>query len=585
MGVVAAVNMAKRLSTQDVLHMLDDSDYSNDKSDSSDSDNDDSDVADVESVSDAGDGSDSDDDNAPAIRTWDPVDADNDNGNHLPTFAGQSRVLVDVTNFEAADFFKLFLDEDVINHIVIQVNLYAEQTISANPKRDKPNSRFHRWHPTNSTEIRKFFGLTFLMGIIKKPKLSMYWSEDPLYTTPIFSEVMSRNRYELILRFLHFNDNRKLPPVSDPDRDRLYKIRPLLDHLFEKFQTVYALSREVSVDESLMLWKGRLLFKQYLPMKRHRFGIKLYKLCESSTGYTYRFQVYAGRDSHFTLPTGVLTPPCALSATENIVWFLMLPLMNKGHHLYCDNFYTSPALFDMLYQLQTPACGTARMNRKDMPKELVKKKQKMGESTFVRRDNLLAVKFTDRKDIHMLSTIHTASCSAVTVRRRSTPTMDKPNCVLEYNKFMGGVDLSDRLTQPYDATRKTLVWYKKLAIYLFQHAMVNAFVLYCQCNLPKAKHDLLRFEHDVISNLLFAEDDLEHGEDRCEAVVRMSGRHFPEKLTANAGKARPTKRCRVCYKKGKRAESRFYCAKCPSHPALCFDGCFVDYHTKIKYWL
>ena len=73
MGVVAAVNMAKRLSTQDVLHMLDDSDYSNDKSDSSDSDNDDSDVADVESVSDAGDGSDSDDDNAPAIRTWDPV--------------------------------------------------------------------------------------------------------------------------------------------------------------------------------------------------------------------------------------------------------------------------------------------------------------------------------------------------------------------------------------------------------------------------------------------------------------------------------------------------------------------------------
>lgn len=178
----------------------------------------------------------------------------------------------------------------------------------------------------------------------------MYWSTDPLYATPIFPAVMSRNRYELLLRYLHFNDNSNLPPASDQDRDRPFKIKPLLDHLFEKFQTSYEPHREVSVDESLMLWKGRLLFKQYLPLKCHRFGLKLYKLCESTTGYTYRFQVYAGKDSQFTLPPGVLTPTCPLSATEKIVWFLMLPLLNKGYHLYCDNFYTSPALFDLLWQ-------------------------------------------------------------------------------------------------------------------------------------------------------------------------------------------------------------------------------------------
>jgi len=95
---------------------------------------------------------------------------------------------------------------------------------------------------------------------------------------------------------------------------------------------------------------------------------------------------------------------------------------------------------------------------------------------------------------------------------------------------------------------------------------------------------LLEFEHDVIADLLFGEDDADQGDTTCEAVIRMSGQHFPEKLTATASKDRPTKRCHVCYKKGLQAESRFYCHKCPSHPALCLEECFRAYHTKLKYW-
>jgi len=43
--------------------------------------------------------------------------------------------------------------------------------------------------------------------------------------------------------------------------------------------------RDISVDESLMLWKGQLGFRQYIPIKRARFGIKSYELCESGSGY------------------------------------------------------------------------------------------------------------------------------------------------------------------------------------------------------------------------------------------------------------------------------------------------------------
>ena len=60
----------------------------------------------------------------------------------------------------------------------------------------------------------------------------------------------------------------------DPSPDKLFKLRPLLDHLFEKFQEVYVLARYISIDESLLLWKGRLPFNQYIPLKRARFGVK-----------------------------------------------------------------------------------------------------------------------------------------------------------------------------------------------------------------------------------------------------------------------------------------------------------------------
>ena len=65
------------------------------------------------------------------------------------------------------------------------------------------------------------------MGIIYKPAIPMFWSSDELYSTPIFSELISR---KLILKFLHINNN--LDPsydIQDENRARLYKIKPVLN--------------------------------------------------------------------------------------------------------------------------------------------------------------------------------------------------------------------------------------------------------------------------------------------------------------------------------------------------------------------
>jgi len=102
---------------------------------------------------------------------------------------------------------------------------------------------------------------------------------------------MSRNRFLAINQFLHFANN-----SLNPGNDKLFKIRSVIEHLKEKFCESFVPNRLIAIDESLLLWKGRLGWKQYIPKKRSRFGIKTFELCDSKTGYLWNYIVYTGID-------------------------------------------------------------------------------------------------------------------------------------------------------------------------------------------------------------------------------------------------------------------------------------------------
>ena len=90
---------------------------------------------------------------------------------------------------------------------------------------------------------------------------------------------MNRNRFLTLLRFLHSNDNEQ--QITDAN---LYKITSVINHLRTVFGESLVPCQNLCIDESLVLWKGRLSFKQYIPSKRRRFGIKLFLLCDVHTG-------------------------------------------------------------------------------------------------------------------------------------------------------------------------------------------------------------------------------------------------------------------------------------------------------------
>lgn len=75
---------------------------------------------------------------------------------------------------------------------------------------------------------------------------------------------MSVNRYEEILRYLHFVDNLTYQPANT---DRIFKIRPLLSALQETFKAAADPEEFQSVDEQIIPFKGLLSIKQYIPKK------------------------------------------------------------------------------------------------------------------------------------------------------------------------------------------------------------------------------------------------------------------------------------------------------------------------------
>ena len=258
------------------------------------------------------------------------------------------------------DYFQLYITDRIFEHIVVETNRYASQFLEIN-KEKAVNTYYREWTEVTASEIKEIIRILLLMGIIYKPQLHMYWSTKELYSTPVFSELMTRNRFDIITTFLDFNDNNN--PDYDPaseDRDRLYKVRPLIAMLRERFRLIYSPGRDLRVDESLVLFKGCLKFKQYIWTKRSRFRIKLYELC-TFDGITLDVLVYCGKGMFHDED-----PYSNIPSTERIPQVLMQPYLGKGHILYTDNYYTSPALADFFINNCTHLCGTI----KNKPKKL-----------------------------------------------------------------------------------------------------------------------------------------------------------------------------------------------------------------------
>ncbi|XP_047103698.1 piggyBac transposable element-derived protein 4-like [Schistocerca piceifrons] len=201
-----------------------------------------------------------------------------------------------------------------------------------------------------------FIGIWLLMARVKKLRIKEYWSRGVL---------------------LHFRDN-----SANLGDDSSFKIRKIIDTVRVAFRSAFNPYRKLCVDESLLLSKGRLSFKQYISSKRSIFGMKTFVLCDCKIAYVVDFIVYTGTTKEIEVHN--------LGKSGNIVATLMKPYLELGHTQYVDNWCTCPSLFLWLHNQRTAACGTVRRNRIDFPK--LQKQLKQGEIEFMSIDAMLAIK-------------------------------------------------------------------------------------------------------------------------------------------------------------------------------------------------
>lgn len=328
-----------------------------------------------------------------------------------------------------ADIFFQFFDVEIIDKILSETNRYIDQKERTIP-------------PVTRQELFGFLGINLIMAYHKLPSWTDYWKNEQDLSVPFVSTTMTRSRFGQILSNLHVNDNSSIP---DGNKDKLYKLRPLIEAINNRYAKLYNLSRQQSIDESMILFKGRHSIKQYNPMKPIKRGYKLWMRADMD-GYISKFDVYQGKVADASKSSAKEDDESSkFGLGENVVQTMTDDLLNKNHEVYFDNYFTSVPLLEYLKVNGVHAAGTVRMNRKALPVGLNEDLDR-GESDFrVSKDSLVLAKWQDNKPVFVLSNFHGTEISSVerTQKDGSKSVFSCPDAVVDYNKHMGGVDKAD----------------------------------------------------------------------------------------------------------------------------------------------
>ena len=396
-----------------------------------------------------------------------------------------------------------------------------------------------------------------------------------------------------LFRYLCFeatNPNEGVPRTS-PNYDPIWRVRFVVDHLNNRFRDCYQPTKNICVDEVMVPFKGRVAFRQYMKAKPHKWGVKLWALAESESGYVVSFDVYTGKTdrTQTSLSTGVV-----------LLLLTRSRLTGQGYHLYMDNFYTSVDLLSKLWENHsTPACGTVRLGRRGIPSTVVSKKpanlgKERGAAVFCQNGPLLVMAWRDRRIVFVMTSIHSPAMGQVerSVRvdnKFARQAFPAPVAVSQYTANMGGVDHADQLAQYYLPNRKSRKWNVKVVTYLMEMSVVNSYLLLRKT--PNAQPtgrtkpmSLLKFTTAVVNSLVQAPVvSIPRG--RPGTTVR------DERLTSRCMPATFDSKswCHVCHRRAnavegaKRHQTKYGCFSCEKH--LCIPDCFTAYHTRAVYWV
>ncbi|KAG5866929.1 hypothetical protein JTB14_019776 [Gonioctena quinquepunctata] len=385
------------------------------------------------------------------------------------------------------------------------------------------------------------------MGNVKLKGLQDYWKKNPFFHCKAIADSMGRNRFLIILRSLHFSRNPR-PGELTPE-DRLYKIRPVINFFNGRMAEIYYPCQQLSLDESMVLWRGRLSFRQFIKNKKHKYGMKLY-IMTTPTGLVQKIVVY----------TGMLDEIGGRGHAQKVVLHLMENKLNVGHHLYMDNYYNSFDLAKNLLNQGTNCTGTLRLDRKNVPIDVKNAKLAKGNTIARYAEGIMIGKWRDKRDVSYISTEFENNMIEIETRRKEK--VNTPLPIVQYNKYKSGIDRQDQMLSYYSAERKTICWPKKLFMHFIEIMLLNAHHLFNKYS--GSKMTLYESRMNVIISLVPPITE--------NIPAAVTQQHKLVKRYLGDGKKQISrKRCQSCAKEGKRTQTIYECSTCPGAPGFCLE--------------
>lgn len=377
-------------------------------------------------------------------------------------------------------------DQSIMQHIADQTNIYARQSNAA-----------HSWKDTDVDELYIYFSILISFGLCIKANIKEYFYDiSDLTDTPNFKKYMTYDRYISLSNCLHFANNVDLDTKSLSSA-KCFKIEPIIKHLNKKFSALYNLHSKIAIVESFLKVKSHntdLITVEETDSE----GLKTFELCDM-TGYLWRVETYS-KECHIGETLAESSP--MTGPRPNLVLKFMKGLHNRGHTLFMDAFFNSPALARLLKATGTDCVGTLCTNREFVPKELNGYQKKLTKEFVVPDQTSGDVNIIIWRDKNRIAFISTYHDNSVAEQTNPMEEIQKPTVVQDYINNVSEVDKRDNFLASFRMEPgKIKIWYKKVFRHLFHVSLFNSWILHKSTpEVVVSSHRQFRF--DIVNAIL-----------------------------------------------------------------------------------
>ncbi|XP_017882546.1 uncharacterized protein LOC108626410 [Ceratina calcarata] len=343
--------------------------------------------------------------------------------------------------------FHLFINEEIIDNIILYTNKKAEQSMREN----------RTWKKLDRVEIDAFFGLLLLMGRFGEFRESEQdlWKQDTGLSRPHYIATMSRDRFINILKYIRFDDS--TTREERRKHDKLAALREVTNIFTQNCKDCYNATSVGCVDSQVVKFHDRCSFKVCM---QDKMGIKIWTLCDSNTFYCCNMDVYLGKMENET----------EKQQGRRVVKRLSEIWKDSNRCIATNNFLTDIELAEELVEDKIFMIGALRKSQQDLPKILgYTKNRSKHSSEFLYTENVALLSYIPEtmKRVVLLSSLHGG--------QKKLAASEMLNC---YKNAKGGVDKLATLLQDYSCRRATSRWTLALFMHFLDIAAYNAFVIW-----------------------------------------------------------------------------------------------------------